>query len=188
MEEWKDIKGYEGIYKVSNLGRVKSLKAWHGNKYKSIYVDIDKIIKPMKEKSGYLKVVLHDKNKKQNKRIHRLVAEAFIENPYNYKCINHIDGNKTNNKANNLEWCTQKYNVIDAVEKDLRKFTYKGKYKKYINYDKRTDIFYVNILMNSKKIYLGSFKDIEKAINVRNEYLKSNNVKLYNKILLLEKR
>lgn len=186
QEIWKDIKGYEGLYQVSNLGRVKTLKAWNGNKYKKKYIDVDKIIKPMKEKSGYLKVVLHNRNKKQNKRIHRLVAEAFIENPNNYKCINHIDSNKQNNDMNNLEWCTQKYNVVDAVNKNLRKFTYKGKYNKYISFDKRYNTFSVNISMEGKRIHLGIFKNIKEAINTRNEFLKSNNINLYYKVMKLE--
>lgn len=188
MEQWKDIEGYEGLYQVSSLGRIKSLKAWRGNKYKSLYINVEKIIKLSKEKSGYLKVVLHNKNKKQNKRVHRLVAEAFIPNPYNYKCINHKDCNKENNNIDNLEWCTQRYNVVHAINNDLRKFEYKGKNAKYINYDKRNGDFYVNISMNSKKIHLGTFKTIDEAKYVRNMFLKNNNTKLYNKILLLESK
>ena len=97
-EIWKDIEGYEGLYKISNMGRVYSL-------YRN------KILSPGIDTSGY-KVVNLCKNRKQKTRtVHRLVAEAFIENPNNYPIINHKDENKENNIISNLEWCTCKYNI-----------------------------------------------------------------------------
>ncbi|AQS10599.1 NUMOD4 motif protein [Clostridium saccharobutylicum] len=99
MEEmWKDIKGYKGLYKVSNLGRVKNIKR-------------NKLLKLQLQKDGYLRVGLYDKNVNYStKKVHRLVAEVFISNPNNYKCVNHKDENKSNNNADNLEWCTHHYN------------------------------------------------------------------------------
>ena len=103
MEEvWKDIEEYEGLYQVSNLGRVKSLN--YNNTKK------EKIIKTLNNR-GYLKVILCKNNECKNFLIHRLVANAFIENPNNYNEINHIDECKTNNIVNNLEWCNRKYNI-----------------------------------------------------------------------------
>lgn len=97
-EEWRDIKGYEGKYQVSNLGRVKSLN-----------YNREKILKP-RNSNGYLRVELHKKGKGKNCLVHRLVAEAFIENPNNYPIINHKDENPSNNIVSNLEWCTYKHN------------------------------------------------------------------------------
>jgi len=97
MEEiWRPIKNFEGLYEVSNFGRVKRegrLKAQHKNN------------------SGYFLVNLYKNNIQHTYLVHRLVAEAFIENPNNYQCVNHKDEDKENNNANNLEWCTRKYNI-----------------------------------------------------------------------------
>ena len=102
MEKWKNIAGYEGKYQISSLGRVKSLNYRNTRK--------KKIIKLKKEKNGYIRVGLHYKGKQNLKSVHRLVAEAFIPNPNNYPIINHKDENKQNNRVDNLEWCTIKYN------------------------------------------------------------------------------
>lgn len=108
-EEWKDIKGYEGLYQVSNLGRVKSLKRRvdiKGNRYRNT----KDIIRGQKVSRGYLVINLAKDGKKHFYSVHRLVAQAFISNPNNYPCINHKDETRTNNTVNNLEWCTAKYN------------------------------------------------------------------------------
>lgn len=102
-EIWKDVKGYEGKYQVSNLGRVKSLGSdkWHKGR----------VLKPSFDgKGNYLFVGLHKDNCIKLATIHRLVAEQFIPNPDNLPCVNHKDENKTNNRVDNLEWCTVKYN------------------------------------------------------------------------------
>ena len=99
MEIWKDIKGYEGKYQVSNLGNVKSLKR-------------DKVMSPIVRRHGYFGVQLYDgKGKQKTYSIHRLVAQTFIDNPNNYAEVNHKDENKTNNCVDNLEWCTHKQNA-----------------------------------------------------------------------------
>jgi len=110
-EIWRDIVGYEGLYQVSNLGRVKSLKrkVYAGrNKMRWQY---EKILSNNKTNgNGYKIVSLSKHGKSQNKYIHRLVAEAFLENKNNYKYINHKDEDKSNNCVNNLEFCTAQYN------------------------------------------------------------------------------
>lgn len=100
QEIWKDIKGYEGKYQVSNYGRVKSLNYRHTGK--------EKLLKPTLQPDGYLHVSLCKPLKRFS--IHRLVANAFIPNPENLPCVNHKDENKHNNNVCNLEWCTHKYN------------------------------------------------------------------------------
>lgn len=104
MEEiWKDIEGYEGIYQVSNLGRVKTLY-FRNNKY---IIKKEKILKQHISKQGYLSVGLSDKQgKRKTYRVHRLVAQAFIPNPQKLFCVNHKDENKSNNIITNLEWTT----------------------------------------------------------------------------------
>lgn len=100
MEEWKDIEGYEGLYQISNQGRVKSLKFGR-----------EKIRKSIKQKSGYFLVQLHDNGKREHKLVHRLVAQAFIPNPQKLPEVNHKDEDKSNNSVENLEWCDRKYNA-----------------------------------------------------------------------------
>ena len=112
QEEWRDIKGFEGYYQVSNLGRVRSLDREIYHPYnKTISHYKGSIMKYSTRKKGYLGICLTKENKQKSFLIHRLVAEAFIPNPMNYNQINHIDEDKTNNKVDNLEWCDCKYNV-----------------------------------------------------------------------------
>lgn len=106
QEIWKDIKGYEGLYQVSNLGRVKSLQMYAKGGYKRRI----KILKPCNNGNGYHIVYLMKDKKRSVNYIHRLVAQAFVTNLNNFSCINHIDENRQNNRADNLEWCTYKYN------------------------------------------------------------------------------
>ena len=103
MEEWRDIKGYEGKYMVSNLGRVKSLNYSNTGK--------EGILNARDNGKGYLRVILWKDGKDKKYRINRLVAQAFIPNPDNLPEVNHKDEDKTNNRVENLEWCDRSYNV-----------------------------------------------------------------------------
>lgn len=107
-EQWRAIEGYEGLYQISNMGRVKSLPkmgGWH-------YIDEEKLLNMHDNGKGYLYVDLYDYDGNRKKSyVHRLVAFAFVNNPNNHPIINHKDEDRKNNISTNLEWCTQKYNL-----------------------------------------------------------------------------
>ena len=111
MEEWKDIKGYEGIYQVSNFGRVRSVERKVRANICGFRIVKEKILSMCKSKNGYYTVVLSKSGKNKSLSIHRLVAKEFIDNPKQYKEVNHKDENKLNNCVENLEWCNRKYNA-----------------------------------------------------------------------------
>ena len=98
-ENWRDVVGYKGLYKVSNLGNVKNCLS-------------GRILKSSNDNDGYKQIQLCKNGVRKTYKIHRIVAQAFIENPQNLPCINHKDEDKTNNRVENLEWCTLKYNVL----------------------------------------------------------------------------
>lgn len=109
-EIWKDIKGYEGLYKISNLGKIKSLSRPR-NKYQFIE---EHILKTRLTHRGYELVSLSKDGKLKSFYVHRLVAQTFIENPEKKSCVNHINGIKIDNQVNNLEWCSYSENMNHA--------------------------------------------------------------------------
>ena len=147
-EIWKPIKGFEDEYEISDCGRLRSIKRKNS-----------KIIKGYKESNGYIHVVLtkmkNGKNiKYRSTRIHRLVAETFIPNTDNLPVINHIDMIKTNNNVSNLEWCTQSYNIHEAIRYKPNMINHLIDYNKYkkskriVQFDKSGN--YMAIYPNAK--------------------------------------
>ena len=139
METWKNIRleNFEHIYAISNLGVLKSLeKTRQFGRATKTYPE--KIMKPKVDKDGYLRVKLSNKGKQKMISIHRLVALTFLPNPNNYPVVNHKNGIKTDNRVENLEWCTVQYNTKHAFDCLGRKGNNGGTNKPVVFLDKNT--------------------------------------------------
>ena len=146
-EIWKDVVGYEGVYEVSNMGRVKRV-----GKYRNQCAEWDSnhILRPGHKDNEYLFVNLSKEGKNKIKYVHRLVAEAFLPNPKNKATVNHIDGDRTNNVVENLEWATYKENNNHSLyvlgnEKSVRK-------KKYLCTEERLEILREQVQKKQKPV------------------------------------
>lgn len=120
-EVWKDITGYEGFYQVSDFGRVRSVDRNVTYKNGTVVFYNGQLIKPIKDKKGYYGVGLSKGGLWKRVKVHRLVAKEFIPNLNNLPQVNHKDENKSNNKVDNLEWCTNEYNRGYGSSKDRQK-------------------------------------------------------------------
>ena len=167
QEIWKDIRGYEGLYQVSNFGNVKSLMFINN----IVKIKRDKILYKS-TRSGYYTVNLCKNGKRLSKQVHRLVAEAFIPNPNNKKIVNHKDFDRKNNYVDNLEWLTQQENILYSrynMSKPRLKYKKSSTGIKYIT--KRGNSFRVQF----KNIKIDkNFKSLIDAIHFRNEVIKNN--------------
>lgn len=136
-EVWKPVVGYEGFYEVSNMGRVRSVThtdngRWGVRLYKGVVLKQSNRTAGSKNSPFYYKgVSLHKNGVSKNMNVHRLVAEAFIPNPHNFPIVNHIDENPSNNRVENLEWCTQKHNQNHGTLPERRR---QLRYKKVNQY------------------------------------------------------
>lgn len=157
-EIWKDIKGYEGKYQISNLGNIKSFRK------QSPY-----LLKPSLSDNGYYQVTLYQENTNRKKfLVHRLVAEHFLPNPNRYPCVNHKDEDKLNNCSDNLEWCTYQYNNAYGTAK-LRAIETKGKRVNQYSVDGIWIASYLSIGTASKLLNI-STTSIKDCCNGKNEF------------------
>lgn len=158
-EIWKDVQDYDGRYRVSNLGRVKSIRTFKNVRNNTIHVQ-SKVLKPQANNSGYLFVMLHKSGKYKHCYLHRLVAEAFILNPNRFPTVNHIDGNKENNKVTNLEWASYSANNKHAYNCGL---THSNKNNPHMS--KKVQAY----SKNGKLLYeFPSMREAERRLNLAN--------------------
>ena len=165
-EKWKPVFGYDGIYEVSDLGRVRS-------RYSGEW----KVMTPSKTGSGYLKVILCKDKQKKQRMVHRLVADAFVENDSIFNDqVNHRNEIKTDNRSSNLEWCTQRYNNtyndIHHRRKTKRRKV-KDLYNPNLTYDQNLEIFRAHGVECSTKV----ISDIRKGLNLKQPKPKRDKVK-----------
>lgn len=164
MELWKTIKGYEGKYQISNEGRVRRLKKWDiGTKH---FINCCDILYASDNGCGYLYVGLYKEGKRKNFFIHRLVAEYFIPKITGKNYVNHLNYNKRDNRAENLEWCTQRENVIHSIPnmRHRKNVTHSNTGEKYISKVKNGKF---RVTIDGK--FRGHFRTLAEAIDKRNE-------------------
>ena len=147
MEDWKYIEGYGKDYKIFRNGDVISCK------YKK-----EKILKSRNDGNGYLQVGLYKNKKEKLFRIHRLIALHFIDNPEDYECVDHINGNRTDNRIENLRWVTKSDNTRNGKNW--------GGCMKGVYFNKKNNKFHAQIYIDNKKKHLGYFDDELEAHNV----------------------
>lgn len=196
-EIWKPVVGYEGLYEVSNLGRIKSLSrltSCHGYFTKSWP---EKILHPTIQNNGYMSLPLYKHGVMKRYSVHRLVAMAFIENPNDYSCVDHIDTDKTNNRVDNLRWCNHKSNsnnpkTIESMKRffanlsqeqisSLRTAASKAKSKTVYVYDEN-----ITKLINSYYNVGAAHEQLGLSKTTIQRYCKSNKV-IKNMVLSYEK-
>lgn len=172
-EIWRDVKGYGGIYQVSNFGNIRSLdRRVVNHKGGTTRILHGIVMKPWDNGNGYLVATLNCEGKRRNCYIHRLVAETFLENHENKTFVNHKDYDTHNNRADNLEWCTQKENISHSIchmSKPKIKSRPTNTGEKYISQtmDHGKHMRY-RVIVRAKKADK-SFKTLKEAILYRNE-------------------
>lgn len=169
MEIWKDIKGYEGLYQISNYGEVRSLDRTvvYCNGKKARYKS--KIRKA--SNSDYRLIALSKKGNVKVYKISRLVALHFIPKIKGKNIVNHKDGNKYNDYVNNLEWCTYSENIIHAIDNNLKP---KKNKVSGVFYEKRRGKWASYLYRNNKNIFIGRFDNYEDAVAQRKKVLDEN--------------
>lgn len=167
IEEWRPIDGYEDCYYASDWGRVKSLNYNHTGK--------EKLLKYAVDKKGYLYVVLCKDGKRKNKKIHQLVAIAFIPNPDGLPQVNHKDEDKTNNRVENLEWCTHEYNINYGTRNKRIAETHTNGRKSKPVYQYTLDGMLVKIWPSSQECGRNGFDHSAVSKCCRNKYMREGN-------------
>lgn len=159
-EIWRDVVGYEGYYQVSNFGRVKSVTRQVSNHTGMVTLH-PHILKVKLDFKGYARVYLSKNAQDKYVGIHRLVAMSFIPNIDNKPQVNHIDGNKTNNNVNNLEWCTNRENAIHAIKLGL------NDHSTYESGRKKRPVLQINPTTNNIIAEYPSISDAGRAIGIK---------------------
>lgn len=182
MEEvWKDIAGYEGLYQVSNFGRVKSLDRVVKRKNQPDLPVAGKVLRPRFGKNGYAYVILSKEGKGKTANIHRIVAMTFLERFDGCELVNHKDGNKANNCVENLEWCNfsrimqhafdnglvSKEKIAKSVMNPNKQNKSNTSGRKGVYFNKKIKKWQAYIRINGVQTYLGVYENIEDAIRAR---------------------
>ena len=176
-EEWKPIKDYEGLYEVSNTGKVRSLDRvveYTGRRTGETRLHKGHEIKATLKKSGYWQVSLNKDNIRKSFRLHRLVAAAFVinSNPDKFDVVNHLDGNKSNNCADNLEWTDNFGNMQHAAANNLLNFTDKKRESDRKNISKINEQRKLSVV---KLTLDGEYVDTYESLAAAAKSVKSNN-------------
>jgi hypothetical protein len=180
IEEWKDVVGYEGLYVVFNLGNIKSKDRILNNRWGAYTKKADKLVFP-KNIEGYRKGNLCKDKICKSFSLHRIVATAFITNSTLKAEVNHINGIRDDNRAENLEWCTKRENQCHSARNKNCSSKFIGVY-----FDKDRQKWSSGIQVNKKRKALGRFDTEEEAFNARVEYEKKLNIE--NKYTFMEKK
>jgi len=170
-EIWKDIIGYEGLYQISNLGRVKSLERIIMCKNNSKKKITEKIKKQQIGTTGYYTIMLYKNDLGKNFKVHRLVAISFITNPEKKIYVNHIDFNPLNNSLDNLEWVSNRENSCHAQKNKIRPSKFIG-----VIWDKYQKKWRAQIRFNKTVKTIGRFKTEEEAYEARKKFEQENGI------------
>lgn len=169
-EIWKDIIDFEGLYEISNYGNVKSCRRYVNQRFGKRLVN-EKLLSLGRDKDGYLMAILCQDGIKKTVKIHRLVANAFIDKSEDKNIVNHVDSNKSNNNSSNLEWVSSLENNCHSRLKMKTSSKYVG-----VCFYKRDRNFVATATINGKTITLGAFKNEEDAYILRCKFLKENGI------------
>lgn len=168
METWKDIIGFEGLYQVSDTGKVKSMKrkSMNAGSYNGFVSVQERELKQTINRLGYHVLTLFKDGCRHFRIVHRLVAEAFLENKKKYKEVNHKDLDKSNNHVSNLEWCDRSYNINHSYTKRYKSSIYKG-----VSYSEERKSWVAYLELFDRRLMLGRHKTELDAKNYRQEFI-----------------